>query len=162
MFTDTVSRSCVFIPRDGQEGWYKVHIYHSGCIDDYYDSIYLNIDRSPWVTLSATDTVCPGSPTEVNIVPHSPNITDNISMTVVFENIHETITRNFSISPGDTAKYTISPLTQTKIYATAINDGTCDYAIADDTLLIEVYNINPYTVTTLHDTVCYESWRSRF
>lgn len=155
-FSSTEAHSCVTIPRGGEEGWYKVHIVNSGCGDDFYDSIYLNIDRSPWVELASDTTLCPGTPIEVKMVPKSPNTTtDNVTFTMVIENIHETITHNFSLAPGDTARYTITPLTNTKVYVLNINDGTCNFAEAEDTMHVNVYNLHPYTVTTNHDTICY-------
>ena len=154
-FSSTEAHSCVTIPRGGEEGWYKVHIVNSGCGDDFYDSIYLHIERSPWVEIASDTTLCPGSPIEIKMVPKSPNTTDNVTFTMVIENIHEKITHNFSLAPGDTARYTITPLTNTKVYALNINDGTCNYADADDTMHVNIYHLHPYTVTTHHDTICY-------
>lgn len=156
-FTSTEAHSCVTIPRGGEGGLYKVQIVNSGCGDDLYDSIRLDIIRSPWVELSSDTTLCPGTPIEVKMVPQSPNTTDNVTFTMVIENIHETITQNFSLAPGDTARYTITPLTNTKVYVLNINDGTCNFAEAEDTMHVNVYTLHPYTVTAINDTVCYET-----
>jgi hypothetical protein len=155
-FTDSVSRSCVFIPRGGQEGWYKVHIYHSGCADDNEDSIYLHIDRAPTVELSPDLTVCPGAPAELKFVPNSGNTTENITVRMVFESETGKSYQYFTAQPGDTIKHTINPLTHTKIYTQLISDGTCSYPIADDTQHVYIHTIEPYTITSVNDSVCVE------
>lgn len=160
-FSDTSARSCVFIPRGSHEGWYKVHIVNSGCGDDFYDSVYLDIDRAPSVSLihdGITDTtVCPGSPAELKIVPFSPNTTGNISFTLVFESEAGTTTTTFSRPSGDTIRHTINPVKYTKVYTSSINDGVCNYTLADDTFHVYVHTINPYTITTVFDTICHET-----
>ena len=157
-FSDNVSRSCVFIPRGGEEGWYKVHIYHSGCADDYEDSIYLHIDRAPTVELSSDLTVCPGAPAELKFVPNSGNgnTTENITVRMVFESETGKSYQYFYAQPGDTIKHTITPLTHTKIYTQLISDGTCSYPIADDTQHVYIHTIDPYTITSENDSVCVE------
>ena len=156
-FTDSESRSCTFIPREADEGWYKVHIYNSGCMDDYKDSIYLYINRSPSVALSQDVTVCPGASTELEFTPSSPNSTNSITFEVIFEDVNGRTTRTLTASPNETVKYTFTPLTKTKVYVTSINDGTCEYTIPEDTIVVDVHPIAPYTVTASHNTVCYES-----
>jgi len=155
-FTDTASRSCVFIPRGGEEGWYKVHIYNTGCTADYIDSIYLHIDRSPSVELADDFTVCPGAPAELKFVPSSPNPTDEFTLKIVLETESGKTTKTLTVPAGDTARYTLVPLTRTKVYVSSIFDGHCEYTIVEDTQFVDVYTINPYTVTTTHDTVCWE------
>ena len=160
-FSDTLARSCVFIPRGSHEGWYKVHIVNSGCGDDFYDSVYLDIDRAPSVSLihdGITDTtVCPGSPAELKIVPFSPNTAGTISLTLVLESEAGTTTTTLSGNSGDTIRHTIIPVKHTKVYTSSINDGVCDYTLADDTFHVYVHTINPYTITTDFDTICHET-----
>lgn len=155
-FTDTTSHSCVFLQRGDDEGWFKVHITNSGCITDYFDSIYLHIDRAPAVKLGQDFSVCPGEPAVLEFIPQSINTTGPVTMTVVIESESSKTTRSLSAVPGDTARYTIYPMGLTKVYTTAINDGTCDYTIVEDTQYVDVRYIAPYTINPSDDIVCLE------
>ena len=155
-FTDTTSHSCVFLQRGDDEGWFKVHITNSGCITDYFDSIYLHIDRAPAVKLGQDFSVCPGEPAVLEFIPQSINTTGPVTMTVVIESENSKTTRSLSAVPGDTARYTIYPMGLTKVYTTAINDGTCNYTVVEDTQYVDVRYIAPYTINPLDDIVCLE------
>lgn len=155
-FSDTMARSCVFLPRGSEEGWYKVHIASSGCAEDHYDSIYLHIDKAPSIEMGSDFSVCPGEPAVLEFRPHSHNSTSSVAMTVMIENQNTKQTLTLYAAPGDVATYTIYPQYETKVYVTALYDGTCEYTIVEDTQRISIKGINPYIINTIDDRVCYE------
>ena len=155
-FSSTNSEECLFLPRGATPGSYTVHIYSSGCSPDYVEAIRLDIDKAPSVKLGSDMNVCQGEPTELTFIPQSYNTTDPVSFTVVFEDLFNKTTQSFSTASGDTARYTISPTSDTKVYVSVIDDGSCEYTYADDTMYVRIKPIPNYTVSSTDDLVCYE------
>lgn len=155
-FSSTNSEECLFLPRGATPGSYTVHIYSSGCSPDYVEAIRLDIDKAPSVKLGSDMNVCQGEPTELTFIPQSYNTTGTVSFTVVFEDLFNKTTQSFSTASGDTARYTISPTSDTKVYVSVIDDGSCEYTYADDTMYVRIKPIPNYTVSSTDNLVCYE------
>jgi hypothetical protein len=155
---DTVSSPYIFIPRDSEDGWYKVVIRNSGCQDSIVDSVLLHVQPSPWITLSQNDTLCPGEEAHLSFTPESPT-SDPITFTIAFENALGVETRDYSTTSGTAVLDDYITFTDAKIYPLSVNDGNCDYTRADehDTIYIKM-KTNIVDVCTLigsRDTVCY-------
>ena len=157
---DSVSSPSIFIPRGAADGWYKVVITGSDCTDSIVDSVQLHVQPSPWISLSQNDTLCPGEVAHLSFLPESPT-SDPITFTIAFENGLGVETRTYSTASGAAITDDYITFTDAKIYPLSINDGNCDYTLADehDTIYI-VTKKNLVDVCTLigsKDTVCYGS-----
>lgn len=161
-FTDTVSRPYVFIPRGSSgsgDGWYKVEISNTGCSASITDSVHLTVMEAPTLTIETSDvTVCPGEEVEVKFTPNSPVTTaDAIKFTMAFSNGNGIEKRSYSAAPGETVTDTYITYGEAKVYSASINDGRCDYTIADDTMKVNMRTdiANSCNMTITYDSSCY-------
>ena len=158
-FIDSVSKPFVFIPREADTGWYKVNIKNTGCSGDIVDSIFLRINKSPVISMSHDTVVCPGSETEIFFIPESPLTTASITFTMAFENADGVESQTFTAHSGEKVTYRYSTNTAAKIYPISIDDGRCNYQLADagDTLFISMRTdlANSCNILTTYDTLCY-------
>lgn len=158
-FTATTSDPYVFIPRGNGNGWYKVDIRNSGCGDVISDSVFLNVQESPHISLAPDTTVCPGEAFEVRFVPVSPSDADSISFSIAYVNLENTVIRHYTAANGTTITDFYQTKTPAKIYPVNLDDGRCDYLLADpdDTIYISLRTdlSSVCHLLTTHDTVCY-------
>ena len=158
---DTVSSPYVFIPRGSEDGWYKVVIRNSGCQDSIVDSIRLTVKPAPEIDITQDATVCPGEDVELNFSPTTTIETDTIRFDIAFQNADGIEIRSYEAAPGEVVHDTYMTYTDAKIYPLSINDGNCDYTIADegDTVFITMRTdiVDVCTLIGSRDTVCYGS-----
>ena len=159
---DSVASPTIFIPRNAQPGWYKVMIRDTGCQDSLVDSIHVShIIKAPTLKLEQDDTVCPGKEVPVAFTPTSYIGADSITFTVAFENANGVETRTYREKSGGTTHDTYITYSDAKIYPLSIDDGECDYTIADefDTIHIKMKTqmADACTLIGSRDTVCYGS-----
>lgn len=157
---DTVSSPSIFIPRGASNGWYKVHITNTGCSGEMIDSVYLTVKKSPDITLNSNAVVCPGEEVNLGFTPTSPEGND-ITFTIAFDNGDSIETRTYSTASGVTVNDLYATFTDAKIYPISINDGNCDYTLADeyDTIYVRMKQevADACTIMGSLDTVCYGS-----
>jgi len=157
---DSVSSPSIFIPRGAKDGWYKVVIKNTGCTDSIVDSVYLTVKDAPDITLNSNATVCPGEEVNLEFTPTSAT-GDDITFTIAFENGDSIETRTYTTASGDTVGDLYATYTNAKIYPISINDGNCDYTLADehDTIYVTMKEevADACTLLGSHDTVCYGS-----
>jgi hypothetical protein len=157
---DSVSSPSIFIPRGADDGWYKVIIRNSGCQDSIVDSVKLTVKPSPSITLSQTDTVCPGEPVELHFTPTSAT-GDDVEFTIAFENGNGIEYRTYTAGSGVSISEEYITLTDAKIYPFSQDDGNCEYNLADahDTIYIRTKKeiADACTIMGSLDTVCYGS-----
>jgi len=156
---DSVSSPYIFIPRGAEDGWYKVVIKNSGCQDSIVDSIRLTVKPAPSIHLSQNATVCPGEEVELTFSPETTFETDSVDFDIVFQNANGPEVRSYRVAKGESVTDTYMTYSNAKIYPSSINDGNCDYTLADENDTIYV-NMRPdiVDVCTLigsRDTVCY-------
>ena len=156
---DTVSSPYVFIPRGSEDGWYKVVIRNSGCQDSIVDSIRLTVKPAPEITLSQTETVCPGEEVHLSFTPTTTIETDSIYFNIAFLNGDGLETRTYAAAPGTSVLDTYITYTEAKIYPLSVDDGNCDYTLADehDTIYVRMRPeiLDACTLMGSRDTVCY-------
>ena len=149
----------VFVPRDADDGWYKVVIHNNSCAQILMDSIYLELQVSPKVVLEQDTVVCPGQPVELHFTPYSPEADSIVSFTIAYANREGVETRQYSALSGVTVTDTFVTTTDAKVYPIWVTDGRCDYALTDpdDTLYIRMRTEMPSacTINTTYDTVCH-------
>lgn len=157
-FNAVTTDTSIFLPRNADEGWYKVTVMNTGCGMEITDSILLHMHKAPEISLSGGGTVCPGEEVTVQFTPTSTyNTTTDINFTIAFTNAAGTETRTYSAISGSSVSDTYTSNTETKIYPISIDDGHCDYKPADDTIYIHTRKdiSNSCHLFTQHDTACY-------
>ena len=158
-FYSVSSDPYVFVPRNAEGGWYKVVIHNNSCSEILMDSIYLTLQSAPGVALEQDTLVCPGQPVELRFTPYTPLVDSLVSFTIAFVNGEGVETRQYSALSGVTVTDTFVTTTDAKIYPLWVNDGRCDYTLADpdDTLFVQVRTEVPRacTISTTNDTVCH-------
>ena len=157
---DSVSSPSIFIPRGAADGWYKVIIRNTGCTDSIVDSVRLTVKEAPTISLTQTMTICPGEEAHLSFTPTSPT-DEPLTFTVAFENGNGIETRTYSTASGVAQDDDYITYTNAKIYPLSVDDGNCDYTIADEHDTIYIYmKTNIVDICTLlgsRDTVCYGS-----
>ena len=158
-FYSVSSDPYVFVPRGADEGWYKVVIHNNSCSEILADSIFLNLQVSPTVTLEQDTLVCPGQPVELRFTPNSPLPDSVINFTIAFVNGEGETLRSYAALSGMTVTDTFVTNTDAMIYPILVSDGRCDYSLTDpgDTIYVRVRTDVPYacTIQTTYDTVCH-------
>ena len=149
----------IFIPRDAGDGKYYVTLKNTCCTGDITDSVTLNVIKSPTLEISHDATVCPGETVNVNITPRSENEATNVDYKVIIENASGITYYENSSAPDVTTTIPVVVSSKTKIYADLIDDGTCEYAFADDTVFLNLRTdiANSCTMITSDTMVCYNS-----
>jgi len=158
-FHSTSSDSTLYISRGDTSGWYKVTITGTEC-NAITDSIYLNIKKSPTLSmaLSVTEAVCPCQDVTVSFRPESTDPTaDTIHFTIAFVNANGIETRHYKAKSGETITDSYNSATLARIYPLRIDDGNCDYTIADDTVKLPIRKdiISSCNILTRDTTVCF-------
>ena len=157
---DSVSSPSIFIPRGAADGWYKVIIRNTGCTDSIVDSVQLTVKEAPTISLTQTMTICPGEEAHLSFTPTSPT-GEPLTFTVAFENGNGIETRTYSTASGVAQDDDYITYTNAKIYPLSVDDGNCDYTIADEHDTIYIYmKTNIVDICTLfgsRDTVCFGS-----
>ena len=158
-FTATTSDPYIFIPRGNNDGWYKVDIRNGGCDEVISDSIFLTVQEAPRITLAPDTTVCPGEEFEVRFTPSSPTENDSLSFSIAYVNSERTDVRHYVAAKGETVTDRYQTKSPAKIYPVRLDDGRCDYLLADpdDTIYITLRTdiTSACRLLTTHDTVCY-------
>ena len=159
-FSATTSDPYVYVPRGSSGGWYHVKIRQTSCAGEIRDSIYLTVLPAPTLELSPDTTVCPAEVMEVYFTPHSDATSGDIRFSVAFATVDRVSLRQYSAPSGITVTDTFSTRSPAKIYPAGINDGHCDYLLADpeDTMFIHLRTdiANACRIITTFDTVCYD------
>ncbi len=159
---DTVASPSLFISRNAEPGWYKVIIRNTGCPDSLVDSIHItHITKAPTIEIDENANVCPGEEVPVAFTPTSYIGADSLTFTIAFENADGVETRTYKEKSGVTKHDTYITYSNAKIYPLSINDGECDYTIAEafDTIYITMKTqvADACTLIGSRDTVCYGS-----
>lgn len=158
-FSASTSDPYVFIPRGNGDGWYRVRILNSDCDDVISDSIFLTVQESPHITLAPDTVVCPWEPFEVRFTPSSPANADFISFSIAYSNHEGTEIRHYTAANGATVTDLYQTKSPAKIYPIGLDDGRCDYLLADpeDTLYITLRSDLSVAcrLLTSYDTVCF-------
>ena len=159
---DSVSSPSIFIPREADDGWYKVVIRNSGCQDSIVDSVRLTVKEAPTISLSETMEICPGEEAHLSFTPTSPLGTDTpMEFTIAFSNGDGIETRTYSTTSGVPINDTFITFTDAKIYPLSNSDGNCNYTWADENDTIRVMMkktiADACTLLGSYDTVCYGS-----
>lgn len=149
----------IFIPRDAGAGKYYVTLKNTCCTGDITDSVTLNVIKSPTLEILHDATVCPGETVNVNITPHTENEAAIVNYKVTIENASGITYYENSSAPNVTTTIPVVVSSKTKIYADLIDDGTCEYAFADDTVYLNLRTdiANSCTMITSDTMVCYNS-----
>lgn len=155
----TTSEPGLFIPRHADTAVYHVRIFSTGCSEFIEDSVTIYPKKSPYLEISAVDSVCPGEDVVVSFKPHA-EWGDEVSFSVVFQTRDETIIVDHeSVLSGSTVTDTFTVNSPAKVYPYVVRDAECGYPVADpgDTIYIDVKKkiINPCLIVTVNDTVCY-------
>lgn len=158
----TESSTSIFIPKDAEPGWYKVIIRNTFCPNSIADSIRItHITKAPTIELEQNAEVCPGEEVPVAFTPTSHIGADSLTFTIAFENANGVETRTYREKSGFTTHDTYITNSNAKIYPLSINDGDCDYTIAEefDTIYITMKTnvADACTLIGSRDTVCYGS-----
>lgn len=158
-FNATTKDTSIFLPRNADDGWYRVTVLNTGCGMTITDSILLHLNKAPSLSLTGGGTVCPGEEVTVQFSPSSIyNTTTDINFTIAFTNAAGTETRTYSALSGTSVSDTYISTSEAVIYPVSINDGRCDYKTADDTILVHTRKdiSNSCHLFTQHDTACYD------
>ena len=155
----TTSEPGLFIPRGADTAVYHVKIFQTGCAEFIEDSVTIYPKKSPYLDISAVDSVCPGEDVAVNFTPHA-EWGDSVSFSIVFETRDDRIIIDHpKVLSGSTVTDTFTVNSPAKVYPYVVNDAECGYPVADpgDTIYIDVKKkvINPCQIITENDTVCY-------
>lgn len=158
-FHSTSSDSTLYISRGDTSGWYKVTITGTEC-NAISDSIYLNIKKSPTLSmaLSVTDAVCPCQDVTVSFRPESTDpTTDTIHFTIAFVNANGIEERHYKAKAGETVTDSYNSATLARIFPLRIDDGNCDYTVADDTMKLPIREdiISSCNILTTDTIVCF-------
>jgi hypothetical protein len=148
----------IFIPRNSPSGWYKVILTSDRCGEEMMDSVYLDVNSSPSLDIEHDMEVCPGSDVSVTLTPRTPNGSATVSFTAAVENVDGVSYYTFNDVPVDVPQtLTVNVSSLTKIYSASIDDGICDYALADDTVYLTLRTdvANGCTMLTTDTLVCY-------
>ena len=161
-FHSTSPEPYIFIPHGASDGWYKVDITQTGCQDHVYDSIYLSVDKAPWVTLSGGGTFCAGVDVPFTFTPDNDAHSGTVDFVIAFENEEGVETRTYSSEAGIPVNDVYSTISPAKIYPIHVMDpGGCDYQVADngDTAYVNVLTnmVDACELLSRHDTVCYDA-----
>ena len=114
-------------------------IRSTGCPDSLVDSIHItHITKAPTIEIDENANVCPGEEVPVAFTPTSYIGADSLTFTIAFENADGVETRTYKEKSGVTKHDTYITYSNAKIYPLSINDGECDYTIAEafDTIYI--------------------------
>lgn len=158
-FNATTKDTSIFLPRNADEGWYRVTVLNTGCGMTITDSILLHLNKAPSLSLTGGGTVCPGEEVTVQFSPSSTyNTTTDINFTIAYTNAAGTETRTYSALSGTSVSDTYISTSEAVIYPVSINDGRCDYTPADDTIHVHTRKdiSNSCHLFTTHDTACYD------
>lgn len=157
---DSANTTSLFIPRGADDGWYKVVIRNTSCADSIVDSVHVTVRESPIITLNQNAEVCPGEEVALEFTPVSPT-GDNITFAIAFENGIGVMTRTYSTTSATTVSDFYTTYSNAKIYPLSVDDGNCEYTIADanDTIYVQTKSniANACTMIGSVDTVCYGS-----
>lgn len=158
-FHSTSSDSTLYISRGDTSGWYKVTITGTEC-NAISDSIYLNIKKSPTLSmaLSVTDAVCPCQDVTVSFRPESTDPTaDTIYFTIAYVNANGIEERHYKAKAGETVTDSYNSATLARIFPLRIDDGNCDYTLADDTVKLPIREdiISSCNILTTDTIVCF-------
>ena len=159
--TSTLREPTIFIPRGAPDGYYKVTVLETGCRKMISDSIYLTVSRAPYVRIQKDTTICPGQTVPLTFTPISYHAGgSDVEFSVVFKSNNAIETRHYTSPSGVSVTDTFVAVTPTKIFPVLIQDSECGYGYTDpdDTTYISISSniINPCTIYTQHDYVCYE------
>ncbi len=158
-FNATTKDTSIFLPRNADDGWYRVTVLNTGCGMTITDSILLHLNKAPSLSLTGGGTVCPGEEVTVQFSPSSTyNTTTDINFTIAYTNAAGTETRTYSALSGTSVSDTYISTSEAVIYPVSINDGRCDYKTADDTIHVHTRKdiSNSCHLFTQHDTACYD------
>lgn len=158
VFFSESSEPEIFIPRGADTAVYRVEIYQTGCQEMVADSVTVYPLKSPSLHISPIPEICPGEEVEVKFVPKAA-VGDTVLFRVAFANQEGIEIREYVGVNGDTVRDTYMTHSAAKIYPLNIQDVRCGYIYADhdDTAFVNISNhlIDPCTVLTWYDTVCY-------
>lgn len=155
----TSSEPQLFIPRNSDTAVYRVKIFQTGCNEVIEDSVTIYPKKSPYLDISAVDSVCPGEDVVVSFTPHA-EWGDQVSFSIVFETRDgRTVIDYEDVPSGSVVTDTFTVSSPAKVYPLVVRDAECGYPVADpgDTIYIGVSRkiINPCQILTENDVVCY-------
>ncbi|MBR4788034.1 MAG: hypothetical protein IK013_09215, partial [Bacteroidales bacterium] len=159
-FSDTTANPTITVPVGSESGWYKVTILNTNCAGIVSDSIYLNVEKAPSITLTGNDTICPGEKVVISFTPYSPRPeTTSYDFTIAFSDTTGVTTRQYSVPYGATITDTFSFYLSTTVYPVSINDGHCEYIFNGDADSVYVHVLEIMATSehifTKNDTTCY-------
>ena len=152
----------IFIARGSAGGLYKVQVFETGCGRMLADSIYIDVNQSPSVTILDDAVVCPGEMVHLTFTPNSYHIPKPIvDFSLAFETATGREIRNYSSLSGVSVEDSITTMVPMKIYPVNIQDDECGYPFADswDTTYISISNnvIRSCDIFTTDDYVCHDN-----
>lgn len=159
-FEHTAPEPFIFVPRDADDGWYKVTVFEGGCGAFVEDSIFLGVKKAPKVNILQDYTICPGEKVRLTFMPYSYVTNSMVDFSIAFKNSDGEEVRHYRARSGATVYDSIVPMLTTMVYPYTIQDDQCGYSIADagDTVHIQIMDnvINACSILTHHDKVCYD------
>ena len=142
----------VFIPRDAENGYYKVTFLNTGCSNPITDSVYINVSRAAKVVIAKDTTICPGKEVQLNFTSSG---TGNVYYTIGHE--ENSVVNYQNYSNNDTYNY--YPSSHGIFWVHEVSDDLCVYSIPEDTIHITLKDhiATACDVLTMPDTVCLDS-----
>jgi uncharacterized protein (TIGR02145 family) len=146
--TDTRDATA-FIPRDAEEGYYKVTLLNTGCANPLTDSVYVNVNRAPKVVIADDAIVCPGEEVQLSFTASG---TGDVYYTIGHEENSVVSFQNYTNSDS----YSYNPTSSGIFWVHEVSDNFCVYSIPEDTVHITLRDkiATSCDVLSLPDTVC--------
>ena len=141
-----------FIPRDAENGYYKVTLLNTGCANPITDSVYINVTRAAKVVIAEDTTICPGEEVQLRFTA---NGTGNVYYIIGHE--ENSVVSYQSYTNNDT--YTYQPSSPGIFWVHEVSDDLCVYSMPEDTIQIRFKDqiATSCDVLALSDTVCMDS-----
>ena len=151
-FSSQTQQSELFIPRNSEEGYYKVTLLSTGCSSPIVDSVYINVNRAAKVTIAEEQSVCPGKEVQLTFTASG---TGNVHYTIGHE--ENLVTTYQQYTNNDT--YTFHPLAPGTFWVHEVHDDLCSYTLPEDTISITLKDqiATACDVISIPDTVCIDS-----
>ena len=148
-FSANTRDATAFIPRDAEEGYYKVTLLNTGCANPIIDSIYVSVNRAPKVIIADSATVCPGEEVQLTFTASG---TGDVHYTIGHEENSAVSYQNYTNSDS----YSYNPFSSGIFWVHEVSDNLCVYSIPEDTVSITLRDqiATSCDVLTLPDTVC--------
>ena len=151
-FSAHTQEAGLFVPRDAEDGYYKVRLLATGCTSPITDSVYVNMKRAGKVTIAEETSFCPGEEVSLTFTAAG---TGDVHYTIGHEENSVTTYQSYTNSDS----YTYRPTISGTFWVHEVHDDLCAYSVPEDTINVTLKEqvASACDVIAIPDTVCIDS-----